>query len=67
MRFFSSSDDIDITLSKQRTAIGSLKMGIFFSDSTTRLIKTNIAVCDTSDSSITNLPFHYKNVFERIR
>jgi hypothetical protein len=65
MRFFSSCDDIDINLSKQKIAIGSLKAGFFFSDSTTRQINAKIAVCDTSDRLIVNLLFHHEKALER--
>jgi hypothetical protein len=54
---------MDSNLSKQRTAIGSLKTVFCFSDSTTRQIKVKIAVCDTSDKFIIDQPFFHKNTF----
>jgi hypothetical protein len=65
MRFFSSSDDMDINLSKHRTAIGSLKTGFFFSDSTTRQSRAKIAVRDISDRFKINLLFHHEKALER--
>ena len=61
MSFFSSTDDTDMSLSKQRTAIGSKKTGFFFSEATTRQTKVKIAVCDTSDRFF-NLPFLHEAV-----
>jgi hypothetical protein len=51
----SSSEAMDISLSKQRTAIGSLNTDLFFSVSTARQINKRIAVRDTWDRSIINL------------
>jgi hypothetical protein len=61
IRFFrmiqrlSSSDAMDISLSKHRTDIGSSNSDLFFSASTARQINRRIAVRDTCDRFIINL------------
>ena len=57
IRFISSSDDMDISLSRKRTAIGSLKSESFPSDVPARQSKGKNAVRDTSDRFIVFLTF----------
>jgi len=56
---------MDINLSKQRIAIGSLKMAFSFSDTTTRAIKVKMAVRDTCDMFIINLLLRRQHAIER--